>query len=72
MAKEVVTPPCTMCGRESTVVLTDEEFTVLSDPNRPLMQRALPGRDADFRELLMSGTHPECWDKMLADMGQEP
>jgi hypothetical protein len=32
-----------------------------------LIQDALPELDADQRELLVSGIHPECWAKMFGD-----
>ena len=30
-----------------------------------LIQNALPGLSLEVREQLISGTHPECWDKMM-------
>lgn len=54
-------------------MLTIEEWQRLNavDPEtrRPiyLIQDALPERDADFRELVKTGTHPECWDTMFPE-----
>ena len=31
------------------------------------VQNVWPDKDADFRELLITGTHPACWDKMFED-----
>ena len=31
------------------------------------VQVAFPGLDVDTRELLISGVHPECWEKMYGD-----
>jgi hypothetical protein len=69
----VVTPACMLCGRNSGVTLTALEHKRLMardpDTGRPtyLIQDALPERDADFRELVKTGTHPECWDKMFPE-----
>ena len=30
-----------------------------------LVQAAMPERDAEFRELVVTGTHPGCWDKVF-------
>jgi hypothetical protein len=32
-----------------------------------LIQRAFPNMTADQREMLITGTHPECWETMFAD-----
>lgn len=56
-------PKCHLCGETETVEVTDQEFTALQ--NTRFIQDALPNRDVDFRELLISGTHPECWNAMF-------
>jgi len=61
----VPTPKCMLCGQRSEVSLTMEEVAALMA--RKLIQDALPNRDADFRELVLTGTHPACWDKMMTD-----
>jgi hypothetical protein len=57
------TPPCIQCHETSYVELTEEEFDALQRPG--YIQTALPDRDADFRELVKTGIHPECWDAMF-------
>lgn len=62
---EVVTPPCIECRKTSTMTLTDEEYAKWTDPERPVIQVCFPDWLADKRELLMTGTHPECWEKLF-------
>ena len=59
------TPPCIQCKQTSIVILTDEEHSALF--RNMSIQEALPDRDADFRELVKTGTHPACWDAMFPD-----
>lgn len=71
----VVTPRCMLCGKTSGVTITIAELARLeaTDPDngRPtyLIQDALPDRDAGFRELIKTGTHPECWNIMFPEGG---
>ena len=63
----VITAPCIMCHETTSL------------PNMPLghiralieggfVQSVFPKMSADQRELLISGTHPKCWDEIFADM----
>lgn len=61
---EIQTPPCILCKERSHVTLSISEYHALQDHH---IQDALPTRDADFRELVLSGTHSECWESMFAD-----
>ena len=59
----ITTVPCIVCHESSVLEITDEEKAALeSGAHR---QDALSNRDADFRELVISGTHPACWEKMF-------
>ena len=60
----IETAACMICGRSSEVTLTDAEFAALGTTH---IQAALPDRTADERELLISGTHPACWNIAFAD-----
>jgi hypothetical protein len=60
----LTTPPCVHCERTSEVTLTATEFMALCTPDL-LIQEALPERDDDFRELVKSGIHKECWTEMF-------
>jgi hypothetical protein len=60
--------PCMVCKQRSVLELDQDLIDKLKDPNRPTIQSIVPDMDADQRELLISGTHPECWDKMFEGM----
>jgi hypothetical protein len=54
---------CIRCGKTETVELTLEEITALrADLKVP---DALPNRDSDFRELIITGIHAECWEAIF-------
>jgi hypothetical protein len=38
--------------------------------NGMVIQEALPRLDADYREMLISGTCPECWNKMTGEIDE--
>lgn len=61
----ITTPRCIVCNASSEVDLTDAEVAALPTM---LIQDALPEREADFRELVKTGTHPACWDAMFAEV----
>lgn len=65
MMAVLTTKPCQLCKATSTVEVTDEEMAALD--SKMHVQDALPNRDADFRELIISGIHSECWTKMFGD-----
>lgn len=54
-----------VCGAPSIVELQRAEWVALQ--GGALIQEALPTRDADFRELVKSGTHPACFDKAFGE-----
>jgi len=69
---KIETPPCVVCGETSELYLTQAEFNALTltrEDGKPyyLIQQALPHRDSDFRELVMTGTHPECWAQLFPE-----
>jgi len=61
----VSTGPCMVCGNSASVELSEDEHTALQQ-GWPV-QEALPTRDADFRELFISGTHAHCWEALMGD-----
>lgn len=60
---EVTTPRCFQCGETSKVTVVKEQFERWIAGE--LIQRAMPEMPVDTRELLISGTHPKCWDEMF-------
>ncbi len=60
----VLTRPCVMCGNRSTLRDVDALGYIRWSELGEDILRALPDLDADQRELLISGTHAHCWEKM--------
>lgn len=60
----VETPVCCICGKTGTVVLTGRDYAVYKLDDR-LIQDKLSNITDDEREQLISGTHPECWDRLF-------
>lgn len=64
------TPLCPVCNKGGTVEIPIEK---LSEVNRwrvrrhVFIQDLLPELDADQREMLISGTHPECWKELFGE-----
>lgn len=61
----VATPQCMFCGKASVVTMTDDELAAYR--RERFIQEALPNWTPDQRELLISGTHPECWTRMFGN-----
>ena len=59
----VETPPCTLCEQRSTVSMTTEQYERMIKGGEPV-QKIFPTWSADLRELLITGTHQECWDEI--------
>ncbi len=59
----VTTRPCISCGQRTTLEVPKGAF--LRWERGELVQNAFPDWTADQRELLITGTHGACWDKMF-------
>lgn len=64
----LLTKPCMLCNKTSEIEVTAVEAAALK--SGAYTQDALAERDADFRELVISGTHPACWENMFGDEGE--
>lgn len=53
---------CTYCKRDSVVEVPREGFNAWQSGMK--IQDALPELDKGVREMLISGIHPDCWDRM--------
>jgi hypothetical protein len=60
-----VTTTCTFCGKSETFEVSDEGYRRWKAG--AFIQDALPELSADRREQLISGTDPECWDRMFKE-----
>lgn len=61
----VETKPCMVCGERSQLRVS--AFAFYQWQCGMLIQNAFPEMSADDRELLKSGTHPKCWDRMTKE-----
>jgi hypothetical protein len=64
----VRTPACAVCG-QATVVRVDS-VGLLAWRRGALIQKAFPEMPIEQRELLISGTHPECWATITEGMDE--
>jgi len=55
--------PCTVCGEYEVWSLDRQAVTRWQEGEN--IQRAFPDMNAGDREILISGTHPACWDKLF-------
>lgn len=58
-----ITRPCSLCGKSEAIELDEEKYKRWRKGE--LIQRVWPRMTADERELLISGTHPKCWDTLF-------
>lgn len=63
----VATPRCVMCGNASVLTVDAEDYQTWKSGT--LIQKAFIHQrlSASERELLMTGTHDACWDKMFKE-----
>lgn len=66
---DVTTKPCIMCGETSTLKMLVHHY--LEWKNGGLLDRVCPEMPKETREMLISGTHPDCWDKMFQEDADE-
>lgn len=61
---EFTCPKCTICGKQDRILLEKDKFDRWQ--NGEMIQKVWPDMRADKREVLISGTHPKCWDELFA------
>ena len=54
-----------VCENFEVLEVTDEEFLAFASGQG--IMKSFPTRDANFRELIKTGTHPDCWDKIFSE-----
>ena len=59
-----ITCECFSCNKEVSFNVSEEGYTKRF-VERQLIQNCFPELDPKLREMLMSGTCPECWDVMF-------
>jgi hypothetical protein len=68
---DVITKQCTVCGSRGRVFDVDALGFTLWQGGLKDIQDALPSLTADERELLMTGTHAHCWERMWDGFSDE-
>lgn len=61
--------PCRVCGEAETVTVPVDGYDRWV--GGALVQNAFPDLHPDVRELLVSGTHPACWDLLFDEPGAD-
>lgn len=61
----ITTNPCPVCGKRSEVEV--DEQAARKWASGMLAQDAFPEMSKDTRELLITGTHPKCWDELFPE-----
>ena len=67
---EYVTSKCAWCDQSSLVLLPADRVRRWQTTGA-YVQVMFPELTPDQRELLISGTHPACWDVMFAEVEDE-
>ncbi len=62
----VVTPACWGCGRRTVMRVPLEGYNMWTMDREPIVL-SFPDMSVDDREMLISGTHPACWDRLFSD-----
>lgn len=63
----VTSKPCMECGETSKIEMSEAQYAELSSPNRRRIDQIFDDRRPPEVELIITGTHPECWKKIFAD-----
>jgi hypothetical protein len=64
----VKTKTCMVCNKYEILSLNREAVTKWREGEN--IQSAFPDMKAADREVLISGTHPACWDKLFSGEGE--
>ena len=62
---DYITPPCFGCGKATALSLDADK--VGRWKAGALIQEVWPEKTPAERELLITGTHPACWDALIGD-----
>ena len=65
----VKTKPCCVCGEYEVWSLDRDAVARWQEGEN--IQHAFPDMPAQDREVLITGTHPACWDKLFPEEGDD-
>ena len=57
---------CNFCGKRNEIIIPFAKYNEWKRENKPI-QRVFRDKTASERELLISGTCSECWDKYMGE-----
>jgi hypothetical protein len=64
-----VSRPCPVCGKTTNVAVSRRRYNKWRHGNHA--QVVWPHVDRDLREILISGTHPDCWIALFGEDDDE-
>jgi hypothetical protein len=64
------TRTCMHCNEETEFCISKEEYQRLII-NNEYIQDVFPFLEKEKREVMISGTHPECWNEMFNPLEEE-
>lgn len=66
---EIVCGPCEVCGFNAVLEIPAKQYFAWKDGGHA--QEVFSDWSPEKRELLISGTHPECWNSLFDGMDDE-
>ena len=67
----ITTQRCMECGQGGTVLVQMSDYIKWMRKDAPLIQDCFPALSRELREQILTGTHPECWEKMFPPEEEE-
>jgi hypothetical protein len=67
---KVLTKPCIHCKLPTVIMMTADQFARVQK-GKELVQDIFPDWSPEDRELVISGTHNECWIKLFPPRDEE-
>lgn len=67
--KHYISKACPMCGKRSRIQVSPIRLARWAEGD--LVQEVWPTASNDIRELLMTGTHGSCWERMFPPEDEE-
>lgn len=61
----IVTPPCMLCNQTENVKVSKDAYNKFM--NGMFVHEAFPDFSNEDRELILTGTHPKCWNEMFSN-----
>lgn len=62
--------PCAWCHQTAAVEMTEAEIASF-ESGEGYIQDRLPNMSPETREILITGTHPACWNEMFPEDDEE-